>query len=408
MSFFATSFGIMLALILLEQAVLHWRHRREGKAHWQVPWRDIVSNLDSGHILMWVFRGMEVALFGWLAGHASLHLLDALPATLVWIFGLFAWDFSFYWMHRLHHRVPVLWRVHAIHHEGQHFNLSLGVRNAWYSSLTSAIFTAPLAILGLPAEIFVVVSSIHYSVQFYNHTALLGSSGWLERWLITPAHHRVHHAMAPIYLNRNFGGTFLCWDHWFGSFQAIDSQVPLVYGVRGHIGSDNPLWAHHPEARGLWHRLVHRVTRLWPAPHGVRTAAPRLDIPSSYIGVGGIALFTAVIHFVNQQGRSHSGVLLCLFALIFLGTLALGSLSEGRRSGLWGWRLLALPGVAATWWVQGPLDFWGCFSLSMWFAHGLTSFRPWPLAQRLPEEQDSSTLGFATTIAQWSSSRRSV
>lgn len=406
MSFFATSFGVMLALILLEQAVLRWRCRDDAKA--PVPWRDIVFNLDSGHILMWIFRGLEVALFGWLALHASLHLLDALPAALVWLFGLVAWDFCFYWMHRLHHQVPLLWRVHAIHHQGEHFNLSLGVRNAWYASLTSAIFTAPLAVLGLPAEVFLTVSSVHYAVQFYNHNALVGQSGWLERWMITPAHHRVHHAIAPIYLNRNFGSTFLCWDRWFGSFQATDPTVPLVYGVRGHVGSDNPMWAHHSEARGLWHRLVRCVARWRPPAHGVHIASQRLDIPAAYIGVGGIALFTAVIHFVNQQGRAPTGVLMGLFTLIFLGTLALGSLSDGRRAGLWAWRLLALPGVTITWWLQGPLDFWGCFSLSMWFAHGLTSFRPWALARRSPDDQDSSTQGFATTIAQWSPSRRSL
>lgn len=92
-------------------------------------------------------------------------------AMVVW---LLAWDFCFYWMHRLHLNF-LFYGQFGIHHEGEHFNLSLGIRNSWYSSLSNFPFIVGLAVLGLPVEIFVVVSSMHYTVQFYNH------NGWVKR-----------------------------------------------------------------------------------------------------------------------------------------------------------------------------------------------------------------------------------
>lgn len=75
-----------------------------------------------------------------------------------------------------------------------------------------------LALLGIPVEVFVTVSSIHYFIQFYNHNHLVKRSGWLEHVLITPSHHRVHHGMNDPYLDKNFGGTFVFGIKYLGLF----------------------------------------------------------------------------------------------------------------------------------------------------------------------------------------------
>ncbi|WP_268602262.1 sterol desaturase family protein, partial [Escherichia coli] len=86
---------------------------------------------------------------------------------------LLASDFGFYWLHRLHHRFRLLWAVHVVHHQGEHFNLSLGVRNSWYSSLTSIPFFLLLALAGVPRPS--VKSSTPTSLQYartcYDHMA---------------------------------------------------------------------------------------------------------------------------------------------------------------------------------------------------------------------------------------------
>ena len=356
MNIFALSFVFMLALVLAELALMKYVQGRP------IPWREVVFNLNSGHILMWVLRGVEVALFALLLRHASLHLVDQWPAAAQWAFGFIGWDFCFYWMHRLHHRFALFWAVHVVHHQGEHFGLSLGIRNSWYSSLTSFLFVAILAVLGLPVEIFLVVSSIHYSVQFYNHNGIVKRSGLLDRILVTPLHHRVHHATAPIYLNKNFGGTLLVWDQLFGTFQAEQPGVPLVFGVPGMARTDNPLWGNHGA-------LFRYLARRRPPP------AAALAVPDLFIGAGGVILFGIVIYYVNHELELAPGPKLVLFALLFAGTIALGALSDGRRWGAVGWLLVALGMPLAFIGHFGVRDAWGWCFFSLLLAHGVDSIR---------------------------------
>lgn len=97
---FSLSFLIMLAFVLAELLILKWVRKTP------VPWKDVIFNLNSGHILMWVFRGVEVAAFALLLRHVNLHIVDQWPVAAQWVFAFFAWDLCFYWMHRLHHKSP--------------------------------------------------------------------------------------------------------------------------------------------------------------------------------------------------------------------------------------------------------------------------------------------------------------
>lgn len=313
MKVFALPLALMLGLVLLEMLVLKL-HRRLA-----VDWRDTVLNLNSGHLLMLFFRGFEVAGFAWLLQHASFGWIAQWPVAAQWAFAFIAWDFCFYWLHRLHHAVPAFWAVHAVHHEGEHFNLSLGIRNSWFSSLTSLPFFAILAVLGLPLHVFVFVGAFHYSVQFYNHNAIVGRSGWLDRVLVTPANHRVHHGCNEVYLDRNFGGTLLIWDKLFGTFQRELPEEPIRYGVHERTPSYNPLWAN-----------------LVPVLRLVGARLPRLGVierdrlSDRAVVAAGVALYAGVIVFL-QFGDALSAIgQVALFAAIFGGTLLLGAASDGR------------------------------------------------------------------------------
>ena len=355
MNVFALSFLAMLVLVLAERFWLQKRKRRVA------PWRDLVLNLNSGHIVMWAFRGVELLAFALVLQHASFGWVGQWPAAWQWLFALLAWDLCFYWMHRLHHTVPLLWAVHQVHHAGEHFDLSLGIRNSWYSSLSSFPFMVVLAVVGVPLEVFLVVSSLHYSVQFYNHNAVVGRSGWLDQVMVTPSNHRVHHGTHPLYIDKNFGGTLLLWDKLFGSYQAERADIPLQYGLATSIptptGTDkptaasrNPLWANHPALLAWWQRrLAHR-----PPP-----ARAALRVSDSYIGAGGVLLFVLVIAYVNAEAHLNGARQALLFGALVLGTVALGGQSDGKRWGLvlWAAVMTCLPVLVAA--------VWG------WFSHGL-------------------------------------
>lgn len=302
-----------------------------------VNWRDVIFNLNSGHIMLWLFRGLEIFCYGMVAAHFSLHWLSEWPVPLVWLFALLAWDFGFYWLHRLHHQLGALWAVHVVHHQGEHFNLSLGVRNSWYSSLTSIPFFMLLAVIGVPLSVFISVSLLNYTLQLFNHNALTPKLGFLEKIFVTPSHHRVHHVNDRFYSDKNFGGSFIFWDKMFGTFCPALPEGDFSFGAGKERHSENPFWAsNQPFFRYL----------KWPFRHRQRTA--QFHCPTASLFIGAMLLFSLVIGYVYRFGYGYDAIALpqiLLFLLLAAGTLALGGISEGRRWGvlLWLAITLALP-----------------------------------------------------------------
>ncbi|KVT84432.1 hypothetical protein WK59_13315 [Burkholderia ubonensis] len=313
--------GLILAEALLLRIV-----RRE-----RTVWPELVFNLNSGHVLMWVFRGVEIAAYAAVLTHLNLHWVDRLPRTAQWLFALFAWDLCFYWRHRAHHRFGPLWAVHVVHHQGERFNLSLCNRNSWYASLTDFPFSGVLAILGLPLDIYVAVSSFHYAVQFFNHCGLVRSAGVLDRFLVTPRHHRVHHRAEPQFFNRNFGGTFLLWDKLFGTFGQADDQADARYGVDGIANSCNPLRASHEP-------LLRLFGGKWP--EGQPCERPRLN--AAFVAIGGLLLYILLICWLDTQQRADANPHWLLMVCTLAGTIALGAHCDGKRWGTLGWSVLAI------------------------------------------------------------------
>jgi len=202
---------------------------------------DTVSSLSSGltNSLKEVL-GLAVVIisYGWMAEHLSLFQIE----SKVWLYVLtfIGLDFAGYWAHRFEHKINILWNRHIIHHSSEEFNLACALRQN-----VSAVFGVffflliPLAIIGVPAEVIAVVAPLHLFAQFWYHTRLIDMSV-LEFIIVTPSHHRVHHAINDIYMDRNFGQVFILWDKWFGSFQEeLKEEVP-VYGVKRQANTWNP------------------------------------------------------------------------------------------------------------------------------------------------------------------------
>ncbi|MBN3751629.1 sterol desaturase family protein [Paraburkholderia sp. Tr-20389] len=312
--------------LILAEALLLRMVRRE-----RTVWPELVFNLNSGHILMWAFRGVEIAVYAAVFAHLNLHWVDRLPRMAQWIFALFAWDLCFYWRHRTHHRFGLLWAVHIVHHQGEHFNLSLCNRNSWYASLTDLPFIGVLAVLGLPLDIYVAVSSFHYAVQFFNHSGLVRSPGVLDRFLVTPRYHRVHHRAEPQFFNRNFGGTFLLWDKFFRTFTPPDDgHVHARYGVDGIENSRNPLRATHEP-------LLRLVGVRWPDVE----RCPSARASAAFVTTGALLLYGLLICWLNTQHGAHPDPRWMLMGCTLAGTIALGAHCDGKRWALPTWCSLA-------------------------------------------------------------------
>ena len=187
-------------------------------------------------------------------------------------------DFVGYWTHRFEHIINIFWNRHIIHHSSEEFNLACALRQP-ISNIVGifGFFLLPLAIIGVPTEIIAIVSPLHLFAQFWYHTRLINRLGFLEYILVTPSHHRVHHAINSEYLDKNFSQVFIVWDRLFGTFQQELKSVAAVYGVKRPSNTWNPILINF---KHLWLLIKDAwradnwfdKLRLWFMPTGWRPA----------------------------------------------------------------------------------------------------------------------------------------
>ncbi|EON77007.1 Sterol desaturase-related protein [Lunatimonas lonarensis] len=262
---------VFLLLILVEQLAA----RRMGK---QVNRSlDSVSSISSGmtNVIKDVL-GLTISLltYDWLVGHVAIFKINA--TWLTYAVTILVIDFKGYWVHRWEHRVNILWNRHVIHHSSEEFNLSCALRQTVSTVFDYfAFLLLPAAVLGVPVEVMAVVAPIHLFLQFWYHTRLIGKMGVLEKIIVTPSHHRVHHAINPIYMDRNFGQLLILWDKWFGTFQEELEEEPCVYGITRPARTWNPLKINFQHfwllLRDAYHaRSWKDKLRIWFMPTGWR------------------------------------------------------------------------------------------------------------------------------------------
>lgn len=238
---------------------------------------DTISSLSSGITnAVKDVLGLSVAIisYPWLVSKLALIQVDAgWPTYLV---AFIALDLAGYWVHRLNHEVNLFWNNHIIHHSSEEFNLACALRQSISNIVrVFAIFLLPAALLGVPQSVIAIVAPLHLFAQFWYHTQHIGTMGFLEKIIVTPSHHRVHHAINKEYLDKNYGQIFIFWDKLFGTFQQELPHVKPVYGVTRPVQTWNPikinfihLWQLMLDA---WHtKRIWDKVRIWLMPLGWR------------------------------------------------------------------------------------------------------------------------------------------
>lgn len=204
---------------------------------------DAISSLSSG--ITYTIKellGLTVLIVSYVWVVDIVAIIEIRATWLVYLIGFVGLDFASYWNHRFKHRINFLWNRHIIHHSSEEFNLSCALRtpiSIFFSMFN--LFLIPAAIFGVPGEVIAVITPLHFFAQFWYHTRLINKLGLLEYILVTPSHHRVHHAINPIYIDKNFGNIFIFWDKWFGTFQPELDDVEPVYGIKRPVKTWNPI-----------------------------------------------------------------------------------------------------------------------------------------------------------------------
>lgn len=181
-----------------------------------------------GIALVYAWTSTHLAPFHWSTGVASTVILFVVT------------DFVSYWFHRASHTYPWLWRVHAVHHQSEEFNFSVGIRIPWFHKIVALpIYLVP-ALLGFEFHQYLLVAVVHASWQTFTHTRVYDADWpWLRAVFVTPVHHRLHHSRASEHFGRNLSNVFSVWDYLFGS--AVRDLKEPEYGIGQGVASYNPV-----------------------------------------------------------------------------------------------------------------------------------------------------------------------
>ena len=247
---------------------------------------DTLSSLCSG--LTNVIRdvlGLTIIIVSYSFMVDNFALFTIKTTWITYVVAFIGIDFAGYWVHRINHSINYFWNHHIVHHSSEEFNLACALRQSIsnFFSLTF-VFLIPTAIVGVPAEVITFLAPLHLFAQYWYHTRLIGKLGFLEYILVTPSHHRVHHAINKEYLDKNLSQIFIIWDKLFGTFQKELNEVPPVYGVKRPVRSWNPIFINFTHLMVLikdaWRtNNLYDKLRIWFMPTGWRPKDVENEFP---------------------------------------------------------------------------------------------------------------------------------
>jgi sterol desaturase/sphingolipid hydroxylase (fatty acid hydroxylase superfamily) len=252
-------FLIGAAILVIEIAEAWFKGALKGKT-----WLEMLASASTQVPFLMLEATMMTALYFGLYVFSETVVSWHLATTLPWIvLAVLMADLTYYWEHRIAHRVRILWTQHAVHHSSRDYNIVTAVRFGPLESLWSFIAHIPMVLIGFSPDVVLGSVILVQAYQTWLHTELIGKLGPLERVLNTPSHHRVHHGCDNKYLDKNYGGILIIWDRMFGSFQ-VEEERPR-YGLTTDFDSQNPVKVWFSELPGLWRDVKRAKTgrELW-------------------------------------------------------------------------------------------------------------------------------------------------
>lgn len=165
----------------------------------------------------------------------SWHLFE-IPNTKLWFaFAVLLSDFIWYFYHKSGHRINLFWGAHIIHHQSEDYNYTVALNLTPFQVMIRVLFWSFMPLLGFKPEVVLGTHVFIGLYQFLLHTTVIPKLGFIEKILVTPSHHRVHHGSNPEYIDKNYGGVLIIWDRMFGTFQ--EEKAEVSYGITQDINS---------------------------------------------------------------------------------------------------------------------------------------------------------------------------
>lgn len=238
---------IVVGLLILESAVAKKKNLK------LYTLSDSITNLSCGLLerIFDIFFSVLV-LFGFNYIYENIAPFQIELSVLSWIIALFITDFIAYWFHRLSHEINFLWAAHIVHHQSEELNITTVFRVSFLAVIYRAFFFVWMAFAGF--DVFTIVSTSVFLgfYQLFTHSRVVGKLGFIEKFMTTPSHHRVHHARNEKYMDKNYAHIFIFWDKLFGTFTEEEEEPD--YGITSGFERANPFRATFSYWRNLFHR----------------------------------------------------------------------------------------------------------------------------------------------------------
>jgi sterol desaturase/sphingolipid hydroxylase (fatty acid hydroxylase superfamily) len=239
-------------LILFEVFVLLLMKRFKGK--YKIPFLVILTNRVLERLLG---LSMVVLCIGIFQKYAIIH------TTFTWYWFIYAYviyEFGSFARHYLTHKIRLLWCFHSIHHAPEDLNASVTLNTHYVENLYTEFFTTTLCMLmGVEPLMFftvMILDSIWGAFVHISEDSLKnGRLGFLEKIILTPSHHRVHHGRNPLYMDTNFSSIIPIWDRLFGTYQEESKDFKIEYGITRPINAQSFMDVYFGELQLLWKDL---------------------------------------------------------------------------------------------------------------------------------------------------------
>lgn len=231
----------VIALVGFVSVMTAWEATARRRRHLRADRVDTTTSLVLGlaYLLVKIIGGrlFFVGVAYWIYDNVRLFTLPAVnPAA--WLAAFMFGDLVYYWVHRAEHRYRVLWSSHLVHHSSTEFTFTTAVRNPWTEILYKPLTGLWAPLLGVHPIMAATLGTLGLMIGLLQHTSLVGRLGLLDRLVMTPRNHRLHHASDAEYLDTNFGGTLLIWDRIFGTY--VDEGIAPTFGITKPLSGRDP------------------------------------------------------------------------------------------------------------------------------------------------------------------------
>jgi sterol desaturase/sphingolipid hydroxylase (fatty acid hydroxylase superfamily) len=209
--------GVLLLMLALERV---WPRRREAAPQRRWPAHLGLSLINTGVLFLLPVSAVAASLW---AAHAGFGLLPALslPAPLTFILAWLLLDLAIYAQHRAFHAVPWLWRLHRVHHSDVQLDATTALRFHPVEIGLSMLWKALIVVaLGAPLAAVIAYEITLNALALFNHANWrVPGERWLQKLVMTPDLHRIHHSVHREETDSNFSNALICWDQLFATLR---------------------------------------------------------------------------------------------------------------------------------------------------------------------------------------------